>query len=504
MFPYLETLVFLPAVVGLAIAVAPKSVSRRAIRYTALVAVLAELVISVVMMFSFHPSLTRYQFVSSHAWISSFGIRWSLGVDGISLVLVLLTTVLFSVALFGANEQRDQKAFSAWMLILEAACIGSFAALDLFDFFVLFELTLIPTYFLIANWGLVGRGKAATKFFVYTFLGSAFLLVGIVSLVAIHEGQTGHLTFSLQQLRSTIMSSMTAKFLLLAFSAAFIVKAPLFPFHTWSPDAYAEAPTAGVVVLSGVMAKLGTYGLLRFDLELFPHASRSFAWIFLTLAVIGILYGAIVAAGERDLSRLVAYSSLSHMGFIVLGLFAFTAEGLSGGVLQMFNHGIYTAALFLLLGMIYERRKTLDTTKLAGLQKRAPIMAGVFILVLLASIGLPGLNGFVGEFLILLGGFLGHRWWAVVGAVGVILSAIGLLWAYQKVFQRADDTDRPFRDLHLKEIVTLAPLVLLIVFLGVYPRFFLDRIDPSVHAVLGVHHGTTLVVQSALGKAGGK
>lgn len=504
MFPYLEVLVFLPAVTALLMAAIPSSVSRTTIRYLGLVVAIAELVLAAIMTFAFRPGVVGYQFATSHRWIPSIGVSWSLGVDGISLVLVLLTAILFPIALFGANEAREQKSFTAWMLLLESACVGSFLATDLFVFFVLFELTLIPTYFLIANWGLLNRGRAAVKFFVYTFLGSAFLLVGIVALVYINQSHTGVTTFSLTALRSTIMSSTTARWLFLAFSAAFIIKAPVFPFHTWSPDAYSEAPTSGVVILAGVMAKLGTYGIIRFDLELFPGASRSLAWLLLTLAVAGIIYGSIVAAGEKNLSRLVAYSSMAHMGFIVLGIFAFTAEGLAGGVLQMFNHGIYTAALFLMLGMIYSRRKTLDTTKLAGLQSKAPILAGIFMVVMLASIGLPGLNGFVGEFMILLGGFLTHRWWAVVATTGVILSAVYLLWAYQKVFHRADTSGTPFADLKWAEITTLVPLVALIVVLGVYPRFFLDRIDPSVNHLLSIQQTTSQIGPASLGKVSGK
>jgi NADH-quinone oxidoreductase subunit M len=503
MFPYLEFLVLVPVAAGLILSLVPSVSGVRGLyRGIGVVVSAVLLVVSIVMALAFKVGVTGYQFASSHQWIPQLGISWSLGADGIALVLVLLTTILFPIALFGAGAQRDEKSFVAWMLVLEGACLGSFLATDLFDFFVLFELTLIPTYFLIANWGLAGSARAATKFFVYTFLGSAFLLVGILALVSIHARDTGSVTFAIATLRHTVMSSTTAKYLFLAFTAAFVVKAPVFPFHTWSPDAYGEAPPSGAVILAGVMAKLGTYGIIRFDFELFPQASRSLAWLMLTLAVVGIVYGAVVAAGERNLAKVVAYSSLSHMGFIVLGLFAFTSEGLSGSVLQMFNHGIYTAALFLLIGMIYARRKTLDTTELGGLQGKAPVLAGIFMVIMLASIGLPGLNGFIGEFMILLGGFLGHRWWAVAGATGVILSAIYLLWAYQKVFHRAPKTDHPFADLKVREILTLVPLVVIVVGLGVFPSLFLSRINPSVHQVLQAHGATTNSLSLSMPKAG--
>ncbi len=296
------------------------------------------------------------------------------------------------------------------------------------------------------------------------------------------------LTFDVRALASTHLSGPVGIALFLAFTAAFAVKAPIWPFHTWSPSAYREAPAAGSVILAGIMAKLGTYGVVRFDLELFPHASVVLAPLFLTLGVVGILYGGIVAAVQRDLKRLVAFSSLAHLGFIVLGLFALSGQGVSGAVLQMTNHGLYTAALFLLIAMIYRRRGTFDVRRMRGLQRAAPMMAAVFIVVVMASIGVPGLNGFVGEFLILLGTFLTHRWWAVVAVVGTILAAVYLLWAYQQAFhgppEPAVEGEQPFSDLTWREGAVLAPLVVLIVFLGVWPKPVLDRITPSVDALV--------------------
>ncbi len=426
-----------------------------------------------------------YQLVDHRIWISQLGVSWSVGVDGISLFLVLMTTVLVPLALVGASATRDLKQFTCWILLLETGCLGSFVALDLLVFFLFFELTLVPVYFLIGGWGHARRGYAAIKFFVYTFLGSAFLFVGIIALTVIHSDQTGLTTFDIRQLAATHLTTGDSVLLFLAFTAAFAVKAPIFPFHTWSPDAYAESPAAGSILLAGVMAKLGTYGIVRFDLELFPTAVVKLAPLLLTLGVIGILYGGIVAAVQRDLKRLVAYSSLAHIGFIVVGAFALTNEAVTGAVLQMVNHGLVTAALFLLIAMIYRRRGTFELPRLRGLQHTAPVLAGVFTLVMLASIGVPGLNGFVGEFLILAGTFLTHRWWAVVATTGVVIAAIYLLWAYQQVFHgKKQDDAPPFREITWREGLVMAPLVLLIVALGIYPRPVLDRINPSVQALV--------------------
>src|SRR5437660_6666164 len=378
------------------------------------------------------------------------------------------------------------------MLVLETGCLGSFLALDLFAFFAFFELTLVPMYFVIAWWGHENRVYASLKFFLYTLFGSAFLLVGILTLVFLDQAATGAPTptFDLVTLAAhhTVAAS-TARWLFLAFTLAFAIKVPLFPLHTWLPDAHTEAPTGGSVILAGVLLKLGTYGLVRFGLFLFPEAAHYWAPLLLTLAVIGITYGAIVAAVQKDLKRLVAYSSVAHLGFIVLGTFALTNQGLSGGVLQMVNHGLSTGALFLLVGMIYERRHTREIAELNGLQKVAPWMAAIFTVVMLSSVGLPGLNGFVGEFLILLGTFVTDRWWAVVAATGVILATIYLVWAYQRVFHGEPTGDNStMSDLSWRERIVMVPLLAFIVFIGVYPKPLLDRIQPSVDRVL--HHVT--------------
>ena len=482
-FPLLTAIVILPAAAAALVVAVPRSRPDVA-KLVGLIASVATAVLTFALAVQFQGGQAGYQFVTSHVWIRDFGISWKLGVDGISLFLVLLTGVLFPVALAGAPVHRDVKSYVAWMLVLEAGCLGSFLALDLFVFFVFFELTLVPMYFVIAGWGYDNRVYASLKFFLYTLFGSAFLLVGILTLVFLDQAATGAATptFDLVTLAShhTIAAS-TARWLFLAFTVAFAIKVPLFPLHTWLPDAHTEAPTGGSVILAGILLKLGTYGIVRFDLELFPKAASDLAPVLLTLAVIGITYGAVVATMQRDLKRLVAYSSVAHLGFIVLGTFALTRQGLSGGVLQMVNHGISTGALFLLVGMVYERRHTREIAKLRGLQRTAPVLAGFFMLVMLSSVGVPGLNGFVGEFLILLGTFITRRWWAVVGATGVILAAVYLLWAYQRVFHgRPEGDNATMPEMTWGERAVMLPLVAAIVFIGLYPKPLLDRINPSV------------------------
>jgi NADH-quinone oxidoreductase subunit M len=360
--------------------------------------------------------------------------------------------------------------------------MGSFLSLDLFVFFIFFEIVLVPMYFLIGGWGYDDRQYAALKFFLFTMFGSAFMFVGIVATVFLARPSVGELTFDLTVIAEQAnFSTSTARWLFFAFAVAFAVKVPLFPLHTWLPDAHTQAPTAGSVILAGVMLKLGTYGLLRFGLYLFPEAAWWARPLFLTLAVIGILYGAAVATMQKDLKRLVAYSSIAHLGFIVLGTFAVTSQSVSGGVLQMVNHGLSTGALFLLVGWIYERRHTRQIAELRGIQSVAPIFAAGFMAIMLSSIGVPGLNGFVGEYLILIGSFLTSRWWTVAAAAGVILAALYLLWAYQRVFHgEVDDENRTFREINVREGLVLLVFIALIGFIGVYPKPLLDRIGPSV------------------------
>lgn len=481
----LNLLVFVPVIGAIVVAIiGPSKTSLTLVRAVALI----EFVIVVAVLAMFKTTTGGFQGVYSLSWVPSLGISWKLGIDGISLFMVALTALLFPIALYSSKEKRSVASYGAWMLLLEASLMGSFLSLDLFTFFLLFELTLIPSYFLIARWGYSRAGFAALKFFVYTFFGSAFLLVGILALVFIHHAQTGVTTFDLSTLaNSTHLSDSAQEWLLIAFTIAFAIKAPLFPLHTWSPDTYSESPLGPVVIIASVMAKLGIYGMIRFDLELFPRAAHLLAPLLLTLGVAGIIYGSIVAASSSDMRRFVAFSSLSHVGFIVLGLFALTPEGLTGAVIQMFNHGVYTAALLLVIGFIYERRSKMGFDGLGGLQKSAPLMAGMATIVVMASIGLPGLSGFVGEFLILLGAFLSHRWWAIVGASGVVLSAIYMLWAYQRIFhgKQSESIARGgFREITRGELALIIPLIALIVFLGVYPKPMLDRVNPTVNSLV--------------------
>jgi NADH-quinone oxidoreductase subunit M len=400
--------------------------------------------------------------------------------------MVVLTGVLFPLVIVGIDPHHDHKSYLAWMLLLEAGVMGSFLSLDLFLFFVFFEIVLVPMYFLIGGWGYEKRVYAATKFFLYTMAGSAFMLVGIVATAFLARRDTGALTFDLVEIAEKAnFATGTGRWLFVAFMIAFAVKVPLFPLHTWLPDAHTQAPTGGSVILAGVLLKMGTYGMLRFGVYLFPQAAIWAKPVLLTLAVIGILYGAIAATMQKDLKRLVAYSSVAHLGFIVLGTFAMTTQAITGGVMQMVNHGVSTGALFLLVGMIYERRHTRQIAELGGIQAVAPIFAGFFMIVMLSSIGLPGLNGFVGEFLVLIGSFDTARWWVVVATIGVILAALYLLWAYQRVFHgEPSDDNKSFPEITLREGLLLSVFVAAIVFTGVYPKPMLDRIEPSVKALI--------------------
>jgi NADH-quinone oxidoreductase subunit M len=485
-FPILTALIVVPAV-G---AILTLLVSKHRPEVVKLVALLASVVtgaLSVWLVASFETGEGGFQFVSQHPWIEPWGISWNVGVDGISLPLVVLTGVLFPLAILGADPHHDHKPYLAWLLLLEAGVIGSFLSLDLFVFFLFFEIVLVPMYFLIGGWGYENRVYAATKFFLFTMAGSAFMLVGIVATVFIaRDNGVGEITFNLVTLAERADFPLaTGRWLFFAFAIAFAVKVPVFPLHTWLPDAHTQAPTAGSVILAAVLLKLGTYGLVRFGLYLFPEAAWWSRPLFLTLGVIGIIYGAVVATMQKDLKRLVAYSSIAHLGFIILGTFAITSQALTGGVVQMVNHGLSTGALFLLVGWIYERRHTREIAELKGIQAVAPVFAAGFMVVMLSSIGVPGLNGFIGEYLILIGSFLAARWWAVVAATGVILAALYLLWAYQRVFHGEPDEDNSaFAEIKPREGAVLGVIIALIVFLGIYPKPLVERVEPSVDALI--------------------
>jgi NADH-quinone oxidoreductase subunit M len=485
-FPILTTIIVVPVAGAIATLIA----SKRRPELVKLVALLASVItgaLTIWLLSAFERGEAGFQFVSRHAWIEPWGISWHVGVDGISLPLVVLTGILFPLSILGADPHHDHKRFLAWLLLLEAGVLGSFLSLDLFVFFLFFEIVLVPMYFLIGGWGYEQRVYAATKFFLFTMAGSAFMLVGIVATVFLaRDNGVGEVTFDLVTLAERADFPLaTGRWLFFAFAIAFAVKVPIFPLHTWLPDAHTQAPTAGSVILAGVLLKLGTYGLVRFGLYLFPEAAWWSRPLFLTRGVVGIIYGAVVATMQKDLKRLVAYSSIAHLGFIILGTFAITSQALTGGVVQMVNHGLSTGALFLLVGWIYERRHTREIAQLNGLQTVAPVFAAGFMVVMLSSIGVPGLNGFIGEYLILIGSFLSARWWTVVAATGVILAALYLLWAYQRVFHgEPDDENRGFTEIKPREGMVLGVIVALIVFLGVYPKPLVERVEPSVDALI--------------------
>ena len=491
-FPILSALVILPLIGSIVVALLGKS-RPEWIKLGALTSSVTTGALSLWLLSAFKSGEAGFQFVSQHLWISQWGISWHLGVDGISLFLVVLTGILFPLVIVGIDPHHNETSYFAWMLLLQAGVMGSFLALDLFLFFVMFEIVLVPMYFLIGGWGYDQRVYAATKFFLYTMAGSAFMLVGIIATVSLAQRDLGVVTFDLVRIaEGASFSTNAARWLFVSFAIAFAVKVPLFPFHTWLPDAHTQAPTGGSVILAGVLLKMGTYGFLRFGVYLFPQAAMWARPVLFTLAVIGIIYGAIAATMQRDLKRLVAYSSVAHLGFIVLGTFALTSQAVTGAVIQMVSHGVSTGALFLLVGMIYERRHTREIAELRGIQHVAPIFAGVFTVVMLSSVGLPGLNGFVGEFLILIGSFGPARWWTVVATVGVILAALYLLWAYQRVFHgEPDEANSTFKEMTLKEGLLMSVFVAIIVATGIYPKPILDRIEPSVKSFIEHVEGQT-------------
>jgi NADH-quinone oxidoreductase subunit M len=474
-----------------------KQEQKNAIRWTALITSLITLAISIAVLVQFNPADPDLQMVINLPWIQVAGwtITFQMGVDGLSILLVLLTTFLTPISIlstWSAVEDRV-KDFMLFFLLLEIGMVGVFLALDLFLFFIFWEFTLVPMYFLIGIWGGPRRMYAAVKFFLYTMAGSILMLLAILWL-GVYQG-----TFSLPELinQGSIPENIQL-WLFLAFAAAFAVKVPMWPLHSWLPDAHVEAPTAGSVILAGVLLKMGTYGFVRFNLSLFPQASIQMAPWIAALAVIGILYGAAVSYAQRDAKKLVAYSSVSHLGFVMLGLFALNPQGIQGGILQMINHGLSTGALFLLVGVIYERRHTREMDAFGGLWKIMPIYAALTLIVTLSSMGLPGLNGFVGEFTILLGAFgsqaIGSPWFAGLAAIGVILAAVYLLFMFQKLFLGPVDKEenRVLLDLNWREIVTLVPLIVLIFWIGLYPAPFFNLMAPSVDKLVAALQGAAV------------
>src|SRR5437870_5567145 len=436
----------------------------------------------------FDSSTADFQFVERVPWIKDFGIQYAVGVDGINLFLVLLTTFLMPLVLLSSwgDVHERVKEYLFLFLLLETGMVGTFVAIDLFLFYVFWEVMLIPMYFLIGVWGGPRRIYAALKFLLYTMLGSLLMLVAILYLAYLYNAQHGVVTFDLLRLYDLRIPAQAQLWLFAAFALSFAIKVPLFPFHTWLPDAHVEAPTGGSVILAGVLLKMGTYGFLRFALPLFPRAVATAAPLVVALAVAGIVYGALVATVQPDLKKLVAYSSVSHLGFVMLGLFALDRTAVAGSVYQMLNHGLSTGGLFLLVGMIYERRHTRLIADFGGLWTAVPVYAAFFLVVMLASVGLPGLNGFVGEFLILLGSFGRWPWATAVATSGVILGALYLLWMYERVIfgPLAHEENAKLEDLSAREVTVLLPVVALCLVMGLFPAPFLTRMQPSIDLIL--------------------
>ncbi len=484
--------IFLPLLGCVALFLVPKS-SSQTIKNIGLIASAVTFLVSLLLVNGFDPEGSAFQFVEKALWIEGLQISYHVGIDGMSLLLILLTTFLTPIALLGTygSVEHRLREYTMMMLLLEVGMIGVFAALDLFLFYVFWEAILVPMYFIIGIWGGQERVYAAVKFMLFTLFGSLLMLVAILALGYLASTfPGGRFTLNLVELYaiSPQLGSTAQAWLFGAFALSFAIKVPLFPFHTWLPDAHVQAPTAGSVILAGILLKMGTYGFIRFCLPLFPDASLRFMPLMSVLAVIGIVYGALVAMVQTDIKKLVAYSSVSHLGFVVLGIFSMTEEGIQGAIIQMINHGLSTGALFLLVGMIYDRAHTRIIGDFGGAAKVMPVYASFFMIISLSSIGLPGLNGFVGEFLILIGSFkstfLNSRAYTVIGALGVILAAVYLLWMYQRVMlgplkNNGEVHGHRLTDISLREIVALAAIVLFVVWIGVYPSTFLSKSAPA-------------------------
>lgn len=501
--------VFLPLLGALYLLFIPSEQEQK-IRQAALGTALLTFVLSLGLLFGFDSQTATFQFVEHFSWIEDFGIQYAVGVDGISLFLILLTTFMTPLVLLSSwgDVHTRVKEYQFFFLLLETGMIGTFVAIDLFLFYVFWEVMLIPMYFLIGIWGGPRRIYAALKFLLYTMVGSLLMLIAILYLAYLHNAQHAAVTFDLLRLYDVAIPLETQRWLFAAFALSFAIKVPLFPFHTWLPDAHVEAPTGGSVILAGVLLKMGTYGFVRFALPLFPGAAMEAAPLIMALALVGIVYGALVAMVQPDLKKLVAYSSVSHLGFVVLGLFAFNIQGTEGAIYQMLNHGLSTGALFLLVGIVYEQRHTRLISEYGGLWKQIPMYASVFLFVMLSSIGLPGLNGFVGEFLILLGTFQANTLAGVIAVSGVVLGAVYMLWMYQRVIfgPLKNVANTTLHDLNRREILIFVPILVLMLLMGLYPRPFLTRMEKSVEATLArMEHATstqtvaqTVAVEQAL------
>src|SRR6202142_2412751 len=482
-FPILSTLIFLP-LAGVAILLLIKRTQESLIRLVALLVSIAGFLLSVPLFASFDKTTYAMQFVEKHVWIPAWNINYHLGLDGISILFVLLSTLITILCiLISWNSVKIKvKEFYIAILVVESAMIGVFCSLDFFLFYIFWEAMLIPMYLLIGVWGGPNRLYAAVKFFLYTLVGSVLMLVAIIA-VYFAAGRT----FDVLAIMNFKFTPAFQFWAFAAFFAAFAVKVPMFPVHTWLPDAHTEAPTAGSVILAGILIKMGAYGFLRFSMPMLPEASKALAPAMMVLSVIGIIYGAVICLGQTDRKRLIAYSSVSHMGFVTLGIFALNTQGVQGGILQMINHGIVTGGLFLLIGIVYERTHTRRIADYGGAASVFPVYSALFMVFTLAAIGLPGTNGFIGEFLILLGGFTASKTLGVLAATGVIIGAAYMLWLYQNIFfvdTNPDLLGHGYRDVGMREMLTLLPLIVLVFWIGVYPNTFLSFMDVSVQGLL--------------------
>lgn len=484
----LSALTFLPVVFALVIIFNPqeKITSKLALVFSGLLFAL-----SLVMLYNFNPETSALQFVEKSSWIPQLGIHYFLGVDGISLWLVMLSNFLLPLVIIGSMNSIKTKvrSFYAALFLLQASMVGSFLSLDLILFYIFFESSLIPMAMMIGIWGGDKKVYASFKFFIYTMFGSVFMLASIICLMLLNKTVTGELSSNVLDLYRIDIAFVDGRFfstqtlLFLGFAIAFAIKVPMFPLHTWLPDAHVQAPTPGSVILAGVMLKMGTYGFLRFAIPLFPDASSQMSWAFSFLAVIGIIYGALVAMVQTDIKKLVAYSSVSHMGYIILGLFAFNEIGLTGGLYQMLNHGISTGALFFLVGMIYDRTHTREVSAYGGLAKILPIYTIFFLIITFSSIAVPMTNGFVGEFYILLGAYMNEPLWGALGVLGVILGATYMLWMVKKVFfgeTNANLAAMNLKDITRSEYCVMVPLVILVFWMGLFPGHFLQYSKQSL------------------------
>jgi NADH-quinone oxidoreductase subunit M len=486
-FPILSTILFTPAV-G---AVLLLFVSRRQenlIRWIANIFAFLGFLVSLPLWFLYDAGGPQYQFVEQIPWIPSVGAQYFVGVDGFSTLMILLTTLMGCIAVLSSWTAITErvKEYYVFLLVLQSGMIGAFVSLDFLLFFLFWEVMLVPMYFLIGIWGSDRRLYSAIKFFLYTLVGSVVMLLGILALYFHYHTVSGVYSFDITQFQRMNVPYNLQWWVFLAFFLGFSIKVPMFPFHTWLPDAHTDAPTAGSVILAAVLLKMGTYGFIRFSLPILPEATKASVWWIAALSIIGIVYGALVAMAQKDWKRLVAYSSVSHMGLVMLGMFALNPVGLTGSIVQQINHGISTGGLFLLVGVVYERRHTRQISEYGGLSKVMPIYATIFMVMTMSSIGLPMLNGFIGEFLILQGIFVANLWWAVVAASGIVLGAAYMLWLYQRtMFGKIENPkNEKLLDMGLREVATFVPLIILALWIGIYPTPFLKFIEPTVKSVM--------------------